>query len=289
LSQLSCRLEDAVLNTELLVKLSPLVIATLHGYGAAWLAVRMLFRPRRPLHLFGFQLPLTPGLLPKERERFIEALSTVISRHLLDVETVADEIAKLNLEVEITTIARREYLEQTQKESTIRVIAEHLRARLHQLRDSVEARHEIARGLRQIVEAEIGRRFSLFRRMVVDYFLDDQALYRIVSDSINQLADRIVDSLYVRTTIAQAIAQIPETVFQDGNDTSATAVNQLVTMLSQRLDLHRILVNRLSALSNEDIEGLVMETAGREIRAIVWFGAGIGLLVGIVQTAINFL
>jgi len=278
-----------VLNTELLVKLSPLVIATLHGYGAAWLAVRMLFRPRRPLHLFGFQLPLTPGLLPKERERFIEALSTVISRHLLDVETVADEIAKLNLEVEITTIARREYLEQTQKESTIRVIAEHLRARLHQLRDSVEARHEIARGLRQIVEAEIGRRFSLFRRMVVDYFLDDQALYRIVSDSINQLADRIVDSLYVRTTIAQAIAQIPETVFQAGNDTSATAVTQLVTMLSQRLDLHRILVDRLSALSNEDIEGLVMETAGREIRAIVWFGAGIGLLVGIVQTAINFL
>lgn len=278
-----------MLNTELLVKLSPLVIATLHGYGAAWLAVRMLFRPRRPLHLFGFQLPLTPGLLPKERERFIEALSTVISRHLLDVETVADEIAKLNLEVEITTIARREYLEQTQKESTIRVIAEHLRARLHQLRDSVEARHEIARGLRQIVEAEIGRRFSLFRRMVVDYFLDDQALYRIVSDSINQLADRIVDSLYVRTTISQAIAQIPETVFQAGNDTSATAVTQLVTMLSQRLDLHRILVDRLSALSNEDIEGLVMETAGREIRAIVWFGAGIGLLVGIVQTAINFL
>ena len=278
-----------MLNTELLVKLSPLVIATLHGYGAAWLAVRMLFRPRRPLHLLGFQLPLTPGLLPKERERFIEALSTVISRHLLDVETVADEIAKLNLEVEITTIARREYLEQTQKESTIRVIAEHLRARLHQLRDSVEARHEIARGLRQIVEAEIGRRFSLFRRMVVDYFLDDQALYRIVSDSINQLADRIVDSLYVRTTIAQAIAQIPETVFQAGNDTSATAVTQLVTMLSQRLDLHRILVDRLSALSNEDIEGLVMETAGREIRAIVWFGAGIGLLVGIVQTAINFL
>jgi uncharacterized membrane protein YheB (UPF0754 family) len=278
-----------VLNTELLVKLSPLLIATLHGYGAAWLAVRMLFRPRRPLYLLGFQLPLTPGLLPKERERFIEALATVISRHLLDVETVADEIAKLNLEVEITTIARREYLEQTQKESTIRVIAEHLRVRLHQLRDSVEARHEIARGLRQIIETEIGRRFSLFRRMVVDYFLDDQALYRIVSDSINQLADRIVDSLYVRTTMAQAIAQIPETVFQAGNDPSATAVNQLVTMLSERLDLHRILVNRLSALSNEDIEGLVMETAGREIRAIVWFGAGIGLIVGIVQTLINFL
>jgi uncharacterized membrane protein YheB (UPF0754 family) len=32
-----------------------------------------------------------------------------------------------------------------------------------------------------------------------------------------------------------------------------------------------------------------MDTAGREIRAIVWFGAGIGLIVGIVQTLINFI
>jgi uncharacterized membrane protein YheB (UPF0754 family) len=29
--------------------------------------------------------------------------------------------------------------------------------------------------------------------------------------------------------------------------------------------------------------------ASREIRAIVWFGAGIGLIVGIIQTAINFI
>lgn len=278
-----------ITGAELLVKLSPLVVATLHGYGAAWLAVRMLFRPRRPKYLFGWRLPLTPGMLPKERERFIDALSRVVSERLLDVETITDEISKLNLESEITTLARREYLAHSQSDSTIKLVAEHLRERLHHLRDSVEARSEIARALRGILETEIGRRFNFLRRFVADYFLDEQALDRIVGDSINQLADRIVDSLYVRTTIAQAMAQIPDSIFRPGPEASMTAVNQFVTVISQRLDFRAILANRLNALSNEDIEQLVMETAGREIRAIVWFGAGIGLVVGVAQTLINFL
>jgi uncharacterized membrane protein YheB (UPF0754 family) len=276
-------------KAELLVNFSPLLIATLHGYGAAWLAVRMLFRPRRPIYFFGRRLPLTPGMLPKERERFIDALSTVVAERLLDIETITDEIAKLNLEAEITTLARREYLAHSQSDSVIRLVAEHLRTRLHHLRDSVESRSEIARSLRGVVDAEIGRRYNILRRMVVDYFLDEQALDRIIGDSINQLADRIVDSLYVRTTIAQAMAQIPDNVFGQGANTSATAINQFVTILSQRLDFRAILANRLNALSNEDIEQLIMATAGREIRAIVWFGAGIGLVVGIIQTLINFL
>jgi uncharacterized membrane protein YheB (UPF0754 family) len=274
------------MNLSLLIKLSPLLVATLHGYGAAWLAVRMLFRPRRAYRIFGLRVPLTPGMLPKEREHFIASLATVISVRLLDVETVTDEIMKLNLESEITTLARREYMAHSQNETTIKVIAEHLRERLYHLRDSVEARWEIARALRKIVEEELGRRVSLLRRMLIDYILDDEAVYRIVGDSISKLADQIVDSLYVRTTIIQAMAQIPEPV---GSSTQTAAINSFVTLLSERLDVRAILVKRLSALSNEAIEQLILETAGREIRAIVWFGASIGLLVGILQSLINFL
>jgi uncharacterized membrane protein YheB (UPF0754 family) len=277
------------MDFELLIKLSPLLIATLHGYGAAWLAVKMLFRPRYPIYLFGWQLPLTPGMLPKERARFIEALSTVIAERLLDVETVTDEIMKLNLDTEITTLARHEYTHHSQNESTIRIIAEHLRERLYHLRDSVETRWEITRALRRIVEAEISRSFNLLQRLVADYLLDDQTLYRIVGDSINKLADQIVDSMQARALIAQTIAQIPETIFQSGTLAQTTAMNNLVVKLGQSLDFRAILIRRLSALSNTDIEQLITETAGREIRAIVWFGAGIGSVVGIAQTLINFI
>ncbi len=278
-----------MLNWELLVKLSPIVIAALHGYGAAWLAVKMLFRPRKPIYFFGMKLPLTPGMLPKERARFIEALSRVISQNLLDVETIAVELEKLNLESEITTIARRGYLEQTRHESTTQAVIEHLRSRLQELRDSPEAREAIVGELRKIVESEVGRKFSFFGRFVVDFFLDAQTLNRMVGDSIDQLAGVIVDSPYVRGTIAQAIEQIPNTVFRADGQASAAAVSQLVKILSQRLDVNAILINRLSALSNEEIEGLIMDTAGPEIKAIVWFGGGIGLAVGIFQALINFI
>lgn len=277
------------MNLQLLIKLSPLLVAALHGYGAAWLAVKMLFRPRHPVYVLGWQLPLTPGMLPKERDRFIAALSTVIAERLLDIETVTDELMKLDLHEEISSLAQREYLQHTQSESTIQLIAEHLRERLFQLRDSVEARWEITRALRRIIEREMESRFSLLRQMLTNYFLDDQALYRIVGDSIDKLAEQIADSLYVRTTIAQAMAQVPEKVLRGGSIVQTATVSTFVATLSQRLDFRTILLNRLSALSNEDIEQLVMETAGREIRAIVWFGAGIGLVVGVIQTLINFI
>lgn len=276
------------MNYSLLVKLSPLLVATLHGYGAAWLAVKMLFRPRHPIYLGKWRVPLTPGMLPKERQRFIEALATVIAQRLLTVETVADEIMKLELESDITTLAQREYASHSQSESTVQLVTEHLRERLYHLRDSVETRWEIVRSLRKILETEMEQRFSFIRHLITGYFLDDQTLYRMVGDSINQLADQIVDSLYVRTTIAQAMAQVPERVFKSGIVTQGV-IGDFVTKLSQRLDLRTILVKRLSALSDEDIEQLIMDTAGHEIRAIVWFGAGIGCVVGAVQTLLNFI
>ena len=268
----------------LFLKLSPLLIATLHGYGAAWLAVKMLFRPRRPLYVFGWQVPLTPGMLPKERVHFIEALSTVIAERLLNVETIADEIMSLGLEQEVTALAVNE----SQSESTVQFVVDHLRDRLYQLRDSVEARWEIARALRKIVETEMEQRLGFLRRMMTGYFLDDETLYRIVGDSIDKLAEQIADSLFARTTIAQAMASIPETILR-GDTAQPGVIDKFVTLLSQRLDFRAILMRRLSALSDEAIEQLIMDTAGKEIRAIIWFGAGIGLIVGIVQTILNFI
>ncbi|MEP7272112.1 MAG: hypothetical protein ABI882_11455, partial [Acidobacteriota bacterium] len=169
------------------------------------------------------------------------------------------------------------------------VVIGHLREQLQSLRDSTETRKTIVAELRKIVESEVGRKFNFFRKFIVDFFLDEQALDRMVGDSIDQLAGGILDSPDVKRAIAQAIEQIPETVFRADGKASAAAVSQLVKILSQRLDLNAILVNRLSALSNEEIEALIMETAGPEIRAIVWFGAGIGLFVGLFQTLMNFL
>ena len=46
--------------------------ATLLGYGTNLLAVRMLFRPRTEKRFLGYRLPMTPGVIPRERQKIID-------------------------------------------------------------------------------------------------------------------------------------------------------------------------------------------------------------------------
>ena len=75
------------MNLELLIKLSPLVIATLHGYGAAWLAVRMLFRPRIPVKFLGITV-FPQGMIPRHRARMAETIGNAVGNELVSQDTI---------------------------------------------------------------------------------------------------------------------------------------------------------------------------------------------------------
>lgn len=276
------------MNSDLLIKLSPLLVATLHGYGAAWLAVRMLFRPRQPRYLFGRQLPLTPGLLPKERTRFIAALSTSIADKLLNIEVIANELLKLDLETELQQLAEREFTAQASSETVLRALTAHLRERLLVLSHSEEDKRAIVRQLREIIERET-RAAGFLRRLAANYFFDEAALYGVVGRALEGLAETIAESDELRQVLSETLAALPRKLLKgEQRLVSSNAVTSLIETLSRKLDVRAILWRRLNNFSNEEIEALVMETAGREIKAIVWFGAAIGLVVGIAQTLLNF-
>lgn len=67
------------------------LVATFHGYGAAWLAVRMLFRPHRPVKLFG--LTIWPqGMIPRHRERLAQTIGNAVGNELVSQETVVQAL-----------------------------------------------------------------------------------------------------------------------------------------------------------------------------------------------------
>ncbi len=67
------------------------LLATAHGYIAAWLAVRMLFRPRRPVKLFG--LTVWPqGMIPRHRERLAQTIGNAVGNELLAQDTVVNAL-----------------------------------------------------------------------------------------------------------------------------------------------------------------------------------------------------
>ncbi|REJ76390.1 MAG: DUF445 family protein [Acidobacteria bacterium] len=70
---------------------SLVVMATLHGYLGAWLAVRMLFRPRKPVKLIGITL-FPQGMIPRHRARLAKAIGKAVGEELVSQETVLEEL-----------------------------------------------------------------------------------------------------------------------------------------------------------------------------------------------------
>src|SRR5215203_3456326 len=68
-----------------------IVFATVHGYIGAWLAVRMLFRPRNPLKIFGLTI-FPQGMVPRHRERLAQAIGKAVGEELVSQETIVEEL-----------------------------------------------------------------------------------------------------------------------------------------------------------------------------------------------------
>jgi len=71
----------------------PPVLGGIIALSTNWIAIKMLFRPHTEKRLFGFRLPFTPGLIPKERQRLARKLGEAISAHLLTPDVLADKLA----------------------------------------------------------------------------------------------------------------------------------------------------------------------------------------------------
>ena len=59
--------------------LMPPLIGAVIGYFTNYIAVKMLFRPRREVRLFGRRLPFTPGAIPKNKPRLARTIGQVVS------------------------------------------------------------------------------------------------------------------------------------------------------------------------------------------------------------------
>jgi uncharacterized membrane protein YheB (UPF0754 family) len=76
---------------KLLISLAIVVIATIHGFGAAWLAIWMLFHPYQSVKLFGVTV-WPQGMIPRHREKLAESIGNAVGNELVSQETVFDAL-----------------------------------------------------------------------------------------------------------------------------------------------------------------------------------------------------
>jgi len=71
------------------------------GWGTNYLAVRMLFRPYKPVNIIGFELQ---GLIPKRKHDFALGIGNTVEKELLNNKDITNIIEKINLDADLTRI-----------------------------------------------------------------------------------------------------------------------------------------------------------------------------------------
>ncbi|HXQ73500.1 MAG TPA: DUF445 family protein [Pyrinomonadaceae bacterium] len=79
------------LTFKILVAIGIIVVATIHGFGAAWLAIWMLFHPYKSLKLFGITI-WPQGMIPRHREKLAQSIGNAVGNELVSQQTVFDAL-----------------------------------------------------------------------------------------------------------------------------------------------------------------------------------------------------
>lgn len=71
-----------------------MVVGAIIGGVTNALAIKMLFRPYKPIYIYGKRLPFTPGLIPKRREELAHQLGKMVVEHLLTPEGIRRKLTE---------------------------------------------------------------------------------------------------------------------------------------------------------------------------------------------------
>jgi uncharacterized membrane protein YheB (UPF0754 family) len=87
-------MEGAVIDPltfKILIAVAIIVVAAIHGYGAAWLAIWMLFHPYKPVKVFGITI-WPQGMIPRHREKLAQSIGNAVGNELVSQQTVFDAL-----------------------------------------------------------------------------------------------------------------------------------------------------------------------------------------------------
>jgi uncharacterized membrane protein YheB (UPF0754 family) len=99
----------------------------------------------------------------------------------------------------------------------------------------------------------------------------------IIHTELRDLLDRPMSSLLKDKD--EDIQRIKDSVMS----LYCTTIRERLPKILEAVDISRIIENRINEMDMDEAEQLIMEVMRKELRAIVWLGAGLGFLMGFVN------
>ena len=288
--------------------LSGPVIGAVIGYCTNYIAVKMLFRPLRPVHLFGRQLPFTPGIIPKGQARLARAIGGVVGDTLLTEEDLQQmlltEEVQNQLRISLDNLLREKEevsLKELCLQFTDETGYETGRAVMQEKLTVVVADRVLDMGLGEIISQKVLEAVrqkvsgSLLGMMISGDMLDSFAepirssVDRYLEGNVGALLAPQVSRLWSETeekhlgevdqSLREANIDLTEIVMQGYEKLVAAKAADLLGMLH----LGNVAEDKVMSLEPEELEKLVMSVMKKELGAVINLGALVGFLIGLLN------
>ncbi len=272
--------------------LAPPVVGTVIGYFTNDVAIQMLFRPYRALFVGKYQVPFTPGLIPRNQERLAKRISDTIMGSLLtpaELQRLAQRLLQIErVQAAITWLLQLalDQIQSDKEQRTVKILAQILRdlageslprllkvwsrrpqfleEQLDQIFDRVLLEFQLNENQAQQVSSWLVDGIlppEVLRQALID-FLTDRNI-QVIDDSIREKSSGtywVVANLFgIRNTLTRL-----RTFCLDERDAANKIIADLVTALSLRKIIQEWLQNvslqNLPAITVQQLRQTVTES-----------------------------
>lgn len=286
------------------------VIGAVIGYFTNYIAVKMLFRPLYPVYIGKWQLPFTPGIIPKGKKRLAKAVGGAVG----DVLLTKEDFEQLFLSEQMQEMVKNQvsifYRKGLENQDTLKASAEKLTNQeavnrfligtvdtigglLYQKVSKMDLGSIVGEKVVEIVQQKI--QGTLFAMMLNDKML--ASIEQIVKKELNQYLIEHGEELIRKKTEEEVYHFADKTVAEiiGGLPVTEEGLEQIVTVLYQRIitdyfgklmeqiPISQMVEEKIQTMDVKEVEKLMLSVMDKELRSIVNLGALIGLIIGCIN------
>ncbi len=280
------------------------VIGAVIGLFTNWLAVKMLFIPRRPLYIGKWQLPFTPGVVPRRQKAFAKTFGRMISESLVRKEDLKKALCSDGVS---KTIARS-----VLSLPSIHSLGERMLGETYGDKKEKALTLVTDKVIEGILAIDIGEVISReANATVAGYAASNPLIKMFVSDQLiatltAPIAGKVTDYLQtegrekLHATLAEQFSGVEDKPVRELVTNREkfeavligfyrTLVHEYADAVVDHFHVERIVEDKIRAMDPRDLENLLLSVMKKELNAIVWLGLPIGFIMGCITTLINHL
>jgi uncharacterized membrane protein YheB (UPF0754 family) len=255
----------------------PPLLGAIIAFSTNWIAVVMLFRPHKEKRLFGWRIPFTPGLVPREKEKLGRKLGEAIEKNLLTPEVLVQALGDPERwPLPEGTIG--ELLEKYNINTTPENMGDwfrHAAGFVENLGERFPLLDEkLAELTRRAADQSIGALASMFVKKDKIYPSIKEWLVGYLTDETNHAAlGEKFDGYILSAGVRETWERLP----------LRRVLPVLAEQVARHIPIADMVERKMATYDIAEAEKMILNVVGRELRIIVMLGGVFGFFIGLLS------